>query len=75
MIDPVHMGLLGQHMQIFEWSHHILITGSYIGTVRDMQLIQISLFEGFPSDKLDTTAGGLLDDDMVLVAPGYGQVH
>ena len=73
MVDPVHVGCLGQNVQLVERCMFVDIARRHVAAVANDHLRQIGFLEAFTTQELDTVVERLLDDDVVLVAVGCGQ--
>ena len=75
MVGPVHSILLGQHMKLVERNPFFEVVVRPVVGIRDNHLVNIRLLKRLPFEELDAVHKGLLDDDMLLVAPCRGKGH
>ena len=75
VVGPVHSFLLGQDVKLIERHPFFEVVVCPVARIRDNHLVNIRLLKRLSLEELDAVHEGLLDDDMLLVAPCRGEGH
>ena len=75
VIGPVHPFLLGQDVKLIKRHPFFEVVVRPVIGIRDNDLVNIRFLKRFPFEELDAVHEGLLDDDVLLVAPCRSKGH